>query len=189
MFYRFRRNILALWPKINVELLYYHNLNSIVYQKSSLKVSVFKLSFNNIKRIIEVKKLNIELLKKRLLNEDECYVSEHDGRLVSYHWVQEKGKHFIQQAGEYIDVKNDEVWIYHVRVSDHVRGNNINSFVYCEILKESKSRGMQKVWIYTNKNNLANRKGLEKLGFIKSDIIYSINFNNKFYKLFQKKIC
>lgn len=188
MFYRLRRRIWHLWPKINVEYVYAHDLTHIPERSSKIPVEIFKLSLDNVHRILEVKKMPLKKLKIRLERGDLCYVTQHNGKLIAYQWVQFSGKHFIQQAGHTISVKSDDFWIYHARVLESYRSNGINSKIKSDLMKEAKKNGAKRALIYTNKNNIPNRKGLERLGFQLKEIIYSLESNKKFRQIFKKKI-
>lgn len=187
MFYRLRRRLRLLLPGINVELMYGHSLEQIPKEVASIEIRIELLTKENIHRILEVRKLDIPRMIMRLERGDLCYVGiTRDNLVVSYHWVQKSGKHFIQQAGRHVRIKKGEIWIYHVRVADSFRGNRINGAVYTKILEDAKNEGEQYAWIYTNKKNYSNRKGLERLGFqIKSEI-YSLEINGKFHQLYKK---
>jgi hypothetical protein len=165
-----------------------HNLKQIPVVETGIPVRIEVLKKEDIQRINSVKKLDVNRLLIRLERGDICYVSikRDDDKILSYHWVQKEGSHFIQQANKFVTMKKHEACIYHVRVVDEVKGNRINGAVYAEILKKSKDESLNKVWVYTNYYNRANRKGLEYLGFKIEYKIYSIFFNKKFYQIFKK---
>ncbi|MDT0295764.1 GNAT family N-acetyltransferase [Mesonia ostreae] len=188
MLYQFRRRLYHLIPKLNVEYVYTHNLKNVSQKDCRIPVEVFKLSLKNIHRIVEVKKIPLDKLRKRLERGDFCYVTQVEGKLISYHWVQFTGTHFIQQAGRSIEVEPGDFWIYHTRVSEKFRGNGINGKVLSDLILEAKRNNHQQALIYTNKNNISNRKGLEKLGFKLRDVIYSYEMNRKFHQVYKKKI-
>lgn len=189
MLYRIRRRLQALQPKLNVELFYYHSLNEINKMECRVPIKIQTLNKKDLYRLNEVKRLNINRLLERHNRGDMCYVAiVNDSKIASYHWVQEIGSHYIQQAGRFEEVRNNEAWIYHVRVAENYRGNRINGAVYQRILTDCKERGIKKVWVYTNLLNNQNRKGLEKLGFVLDYKIYSLYFKNKYYQLYKKKL-
>lgn len=188
MSYRIKRFVHHLWPKLVVEYFYEHNLLHIPTPLPKIDVIIFNLNERNIERIQEVKKLNLDLLKKRLENGSKCFVSEYNGQLISYHWVQIKGEHSVQQTAKKYNLQNDEAVIYHVRVEEKYRGNGINGYITSNILKECQSQNMTRVWVYTNRKNFANRKGLEKLGFTLYKKSLSIFFYKKFYLIKEKSL-
>lgn len=183
MFYRFKRFIRGIQPELVWEMFYEHDLKTLPTVKPKLAVELGLLDEQTVNRIMEVKKLNIDLLKQRLSNGDLCFVTEVSNRLVSYHWVQSKGEHYVQQTAEWEKMTKGEAVIYHVRVHKDFRGNRINGYVYSEILKHCKSEGLNRVWIYTNKQNISNRKGLEVLGFKGYKQTLSLKFKSRYYLL------
>lgn len=188
MFYRLRRRIWHVWPKLNVEYVYAHDLINIPERKTKIPVEIFKLSLENVHRILEVKKMPLGKLKVRLKRGDLCYVTQHKNKLVAYQWGQFSGKHFIQQAGHTVNVEPGDFWIYHARVLESYRSNGINSKIKSDLMLEAKKNGAKQALIYTNKNNIPNRKGLERLGFQLKEIIYSLESNKKFYQILKKDI-
>lgn len=186
MLYQFRRRLYHLIPRWNVELMYVHHLNNTTVVQSKLDQRSFLLDQNNVHRISEVKKLPLKKMQNRLKQGDRCYVTEHEGKIISYQWVQYEGRHFIQQSGRWITVKDGECWIYHARVLEKFQGNRINKMIKSTILSDAKKEGLQKAWVYTNLKNTPNRRGLEKLGFELDHKIYSLKIDNKFYQLFKR---
>jgi GNAT superfamily N-acetyltransferase len=188
MLYRVKRFIRHLRPKIVREVFYEHDLQNFTCVKPKIDLDLKILDEKNIQRINDIKKMSVSILKKRLTNGDKCFVTENKSKLLSYHWLQTKGCHFIQQTGEYVKVNTNEAVIYHVRVDEGHRGNKINGYVYSEILKYCKSNKISRLWIYTNKRNIANRKGLEKLGFKEYKNTLSLKFYGKHYLLNSKHL-
>lgn len=186
MFYRFKRILRHLRPQIVHELFLEHNLGDLETIKPKLPVRIVPLAKNNIECINQVRKNNLKLLKERLNRGDLCLTTEYSGKTVSYHWVQFKGEHLVQQTNELMVLKEKEAVIYHVRVHPDLRGNRINGFVYGEILKKCKNMGLNRVWIYTNCNNKPNLKSLIKLGFKSYRKTMSLKVNTKYYLLKNK---
>lgn len=187
MLYRIRRGLRLISLKIIKECMYFHNLNEIPVVNAKIEVSIQNLDKNNISKIQNVKHLNIERLIKRLERGDKCYVAIYENKVVSYHWVQFNGSHFVQQAGKSYVISDLECYIYHVRVLESYRGQGINQKVYSYILNDCKSENITKVWIYTNLNNKSNRRGIEKLGFNLNYIIYSLKIGEAYYSLYKKQ--
>ncbi|MEO8933553.1 MAG: GNAT family N-acetyltransferase, partial [Xanthomarina sp.] len=183
MRYRIKRFTRSLQPELIRELFYEHDLKTLPKIESKLPVVLKTLDKNNISRINDVKKLPLGTLKTRLDNGDICFVTEKSGCLLSYHWVQTQGKHYVQQTAKWEQLENGDAVIYHVRVHTDFRGNRINGFVYSEILQHCKDHGFKRVWIYTNKNNVSNRKGLEELGFIEYKETLSLKLNRRYFLL------
>lgn len=186
MSYRLRRSIRNLRPELIRELFYEHKLDIIPVIESRIPVELSLLDEKNISRISEVKKTSLNTLKERLGNGDKCFVTEESGRLASYHWVQSRGEHYVQQTGKLEKIMKGEAVIYHVRVHNDFKGHRINSHVYSKILEYCKDRGYSRVWIYTNRNNISNRKGLENLGFKPFKQTLSVKFKSNYYLLGSK---
>ena len=183
MLYRFRRRLYHLLPRLNVELIYVHDLKDIKIVEPRIDLKVFKFSLDNINRIKEVKNLSLEQMRERLIRGDACYGTKINQEICSYQWVQYSGQHFIQQAGYHTEIMKGSLMIYHARVSNKFRGNRINGLIKSTILLDAKNNNMDKAWVYTNLKNTANRKGLEKMGFKISSTIYSIKVNKKYYQI------
>ena len=107
-----------------------------------------------------------------------------EDELVGYHWVQFRDSHYIQQANRYLTLEEGkDFMIYHTRVKEEYQGRGINKFILSAILHDYAMKGFQRGLIYTSSENVANRKGIEKLGFIKYAEIKSLLFGKKFYPL------
>ena len=91
---------------------------------------------------------------------------------------------FIQQQKQQLETMKT----YSQRLKEDFQKNKISSFVYCKIVDDCLKNNIDNIWIYTNYKNIPNQKSLEKIGFIKDEIIYSIKFGNKFYKVVGKKL-
>lgn len=187
MFYRFRRKLLQHIPKFNIELIYKYSFNTIEVICPKIEVECQKLSIKDLDKLDNVKKLNKKVLNQRIERGDECYVCLFYGKVISYHWVQYNGEHLLQQAGQIYNLQN-EACIYHVRVKEDFQKNKISSFVYCKIVDNCLRNNIDNIWIYTNYNNIANQKSLEKIGFRQTEKIYSFKIENKYYKYYNKKI-
>lgn len=187
MFYRFRRTLRNLFPELARELLYVHDLKIIPECTPKLNVRILKLDNGNIFRINDVKKFDDNAFFVRFERGDMCYATENsENKIVSYHWIQNLGIHYIEQANLGVEINDRERWVYHVRVREDFQGKGIARFVYRKILKDSKREGFNKVFIYTNFKNFSNRKSLEFLGFYAVRIYYSIKFKSKYFLIYSK---
>lgn len=173
-----------LWPKLNVEYVYSQNLEDIPERKCRIPVTIFKLSLEDVHRILEIRKMPLGKLRSRLKRGDLCYVTEYENKLIAYQWVQFSGEHFIQQAGKIICVKPGDFWIYHARVLEEFRCKGINSKIKSDLMIEAKNNGYRRALIYTNKKNIPNRRGLERLGFELNEIIYSLKINKTYHQVY-----
>ena len=183
MSYRLKRFVRGFRMRFLREIFYEHNLESIPRYKSKIAMSIKIIDKDDILRINEVRNFSLRTLEKRLVNGDKCFVTEKESRFMSFHWLQTKGKHYVQPIGEWVEINDGEAVIYHVHVHNDFRGNRINGFVYSEILKYCKVNKINRVWIYTDKKNINNRKGLESLGFKIYKESLSLLFNNRYHQL------
>ena len=186
MFYRFRRKLQTFIPKLNKELIYEYRYHNVTQVESKINIEVGLLSEENISDIHNVKYFDLSKIRERLERGDECYLAYHNGKAISYHWVQYSGTHLLQQSGQYYQLLESEACIYHVRVKKEFYRNRVASHIYTKIIERCLINEISRIWIYTNYHNTANRKSLESIGFSKSELIYSIKFGSRYYKLASK---
>ncbi len=187
MLYRLRRKLQKTIPRLNRELVYIYSRKHVDLILPKINVELNLADYNNLADINKVKKQHLPVLEKRLNRGDYCYLTYYEGEAVSYHWVQFSGKHLLQQSGQTYNLSGKEACIYHVRVKDKFHRKGISSFVYSKIIKNCLENEIYNIWIYTNFKNVANRKSLERIGFMKSELIFSIKLGNNYIKLFTKK--
>jgi predicted GNAT family acetyltransferase len=174
-------------PKLHREFIYEYLLDNIIDTYIAIEgVILTKITQEQIPDLLEVWNVNTVDMNERLDRGDHCYVVYKEKKAISYHWVQLKGKHFIQPLNQYMTIANNELWIYHVRVSEEYRGQGISGLVYSMILKEFKNKGYKKAWIYTSSTNDANQRSLEKANFQFSKSGISLSFGKMFF--FKTKI-
>lgn len=167
--------------KLCAELVYVHDLEDVPTIHADVTVRLN--SVEEVSRLNEVWKVDRLRMLERFKRGDDCYVGLVSNNFVSYHWVQYSGFHYIQQASKYIKIESGDAWIYHVRVSEEMRGRGINPFVYAKIIQRSKELGIKRLWIYTAHNNFANRSGLEKCNFKLAGKLFSVKVNSTYYLL------
>lgn len=165
------------------EVFYGHSLEVIPKIEPKIQVAIKILNYSNIPEINQVKRFSDERLKMRLDRGDICFVAEKSGQVLSYHWLQIEGKHYVQPTGKRVEIKAGEAVIFDVHVHKDYRGNRLNGHVYSKILQYCKNNTFKHVWIYTDKKNVANRKGLEKGGFKLYKQTLSLFFNNRYHLL------
>jgi RimJ/RimL family protein N-acetyltransferase len=146
-------------------LLYMHDLRAIPEVQTRVPVEVRRLGPDEVARLHEVWPVSLGQMRKRLKRGDACYVAVLDGRLVCYDWVQTTGWHWIQPAGRWRRVRPGDLWIYHARTADSVRGCRIQPRVLTEILRQFRERGWQRAWIYTTADNVASQRAQAHAGF------------------------
>ncbi len=166
--YRIRksfRKIRNSFPEISAERLFRKELNEdIPVQPERLSIGI--ISSPELHRLLNVNPgLNIDEMNERIGGGDLCFISEKDGEILSYHWVQLKGRHFIQSVNSHVEIVKGDAWIYHVRVKREQWGKGINGLVMAEICNVLRKRGIRMVWIYTKAGNLSQLKSLNRFGF------------------------
>ncbi len=188
MFYRLRRIRKAFQLSVHTEFLYEHTLQALPDVGCPAGLQVRTLKSEEAHLLHGVWNVNMDQLKKRFERGDACYAGFIDNAICSYHWVQYSGLHFFQQAHQQMEVKQDEGWIYHVRVADSAKGRGINSYVYATILKDAVQMGKTRLFIYTGAKNTANQKGLMKCGFKKIKEFVSVLYLQRYFLIRQKSV-
>lgn len=189
VFQRFRniyKGVKAFKWGINREIFYEISPNNWITQELQSKgVEISILKKERISELLEIWKIDLDQIRRRLRDGHSiCFVSEKNGELLSYHWVQFKGSHFVQQAGKHIQIEEGkEFMIYHTRVKNDHQGSGINKMVLGSLIQHFFKEGYKRGLIYTNKNNLANRKGLEKMGFRISSQVSSFRWGRRYFPI------
>ena len=188
MFYRLRRIRKVFQIRFHTEFLYEHPLRELPSMECPAGLQMRTLKSDEAHLLQKVWNVNEAQIKVRFERGDVCYAGFMDDTICSYHWVQYSGLHFFQQANKQIEVKPDEGWIYHVRVSDWARGRGINSFVYATILADASRMGKSKLFIYTGAKNTANQKGLLKCGFTKVKEFFSVSYGKHYFLIRERAL-
>jgi len=188
MSYRLKRFIRGLRFGLLREVFFEHDLKNIPNIEPRLPVAMKVLGESEISRIREVAEFSDQVFNKRMKREDTCFVSEKSERLLSFHWLQTKGNHFVKPTGQWEKIKEGEAVIYHVFVHKDFRGNKLNGHAYSHILRHCRDLKIKRVWIYTHKSNIANIKGLKAINFKMYRETLSLRFNNRYYLLRAKEL-
>lgn len=184
---RFFKKGLKIRFSLSSEFFFTHDLKEISDLRIDREVEVRELNIEETKLLREVWPVNILRMQNRILSgESRCYGTFVHGKIVGYHWVQFKGKHFIQQLHQHIHVLQGDFWVYHVRLAEEAQGKGIGSYVYSHILKDFKAKAYNRAIIYTAESNVANQKSLKKVGFKFYSKVPSLLINEKYWSF--KKI-
>lgn len=186
--YRWFYKITKIISKIRLhhEYFYFHDLKNIPPVKSpKIEIEIRHLFEGDEKILHQVWPIDLIKVKKRLnLAHSVCYLTYFQDELIAYQWVQFKGVHYIQQANKSIFLKEKEEFIiYHARVKKEFQSLGINKYIKQVILQDFYSKGFTNGFIYTSSENIANQKGIDKLGFKRYIIVPSIQIGSKFYQL------
>jgi RimJ/RimL family protein N-acetyltransferase len=161
-----------------------HDLEQIPQIEPGDYPLIKKLIAEEVEMLNDVWPVDVNKMRQRLKETSVCYITKDNNACASYHWLQVRGNHFIQQLGIHAQLPEKQAMIYHTRVAEHAKGKGINGYVLKHILRNLKSDGFQKVWIYTNQHNTANQKGLKACGFVEFGRFTSIEYyHDKFLGL------
>jgi GNAT superfamily N-acetyltransferase len=171
------------------EYFYRHDLQVIPeLRPPKIPVSVRLLALPELELLHEIWPVDLKKAAARLTaGHSCCYLTSFEGRPIAYQWVQFEGRHFVQQAGQYISLrKGQDFMIYHTRVKQEFQSKGINTFLLLHILHDFAQQGYQHGYIYTSAKNIANIKGIQKIGFVLHLKIPALHTGDRFITL--KKI-
>ncbi|QNL20586.1 GNAT family N-acetyltransferase [Hyphobacterium sp. CCMP332] len=139
-------------------------------------------SFSEIKKIWNVSQS--QFTKRIQSGNSVCFLTYVGPNPIAYHWLQLEGQHFVQKGNFNFEVeKNVSAIIYHTRVKKEYQGQGLNTYIMWYMLDYCLKKGLQKVWIYTAADNIAQRKSLEKLGFEFIKSVSSLVVGRKYYSI------
>lgn len=113
--------------------------------------------------------------------QSQCYGAWLSGRLVHFSWVQASGSHLILEAGQQVDIKVGEFWIYDCRTSPSARGLGIYPYVLTFISRDYLRNGFREGIIYTTEKNLASQRGILKAGFQPKQTMRGLRIGSRYY--------
>ena len=175
------RSIKHYLPRLRREYIYNYPLSKSIDLTFNIEgAELTKISPQQVTDLLQIWNVDKTVMATRLDRGDNCYVVYKNSRA---HWVQNSGVHFVQPAGQYIQIAERELWIYHVRVAEEFRGKGVAGMVYAEVLKEFQALGYKKAWIYTSSVNKSNQRSLGKLGFEFHSYTVSLKIGKKFLAL------
>jgi ribosomal protein S18 acetylase RimI-like enzyme len=93
-----------------------------------------------------------------------CYVARVAGQLVTYGWVTFDEEN-IGELGLSIRLKAGEAYIWDCATVPAFRGQRLYPALLTHILRALQAEGLQRVWIGTNRDNLASQIGIVAAGF------------------------
>lgn len=129
----------------------------------------------------QVGPIELDLLKRRITQGDQCYVAHLNGRLAHYSWVQHHGYHNILQAGIDYAVSDNSLWIYDCSTAAWARGRRIYPSVLNCIVQDYFRRGFVAAFIYTSPSNVASQHGILKAGFKLCCTLSSLRVGHKYF--------
>lgn len=103
------------------------------------------------------------VVMQRFNNGRCCYVGRSDGRIVTYGWVT-FDEEAIGELGLSIRLKAAEAYIWNCATSPAYRGQRLYPALLAYIVGELHRRGVRRIWIGTDGDNLPSQRGLALTG-------------------------
>ena len=100
----------------------------------------------------------------RFVKKNKCFIGSIENEIVFYAWISIL-KAYIPEIDTYINLTNNEAYIYNVRTLKKYRRNGIAAYAYHKILGYCKDSGFTKALISVCGNNISSVKSIEKAGF------------------------
>jgi ribosomal protein S18 acetylase RimI-like enzyme len=170
-------------PEFGSELLYSKEIGGSV--DLNMKGFEIRLLQSHELDFLKNVKANIdnEISSSLLDRGDSCFIGIIENKVVSFHWVQTAGLHFIMSINQHVPIDHFQAWIYNVRVHKNYRGRGINGVVLAKISNELYVKGFRQILIYTKQKNLSQINSLKKFGFSKINRFKYLSFLNRYYRL------
>ena len=120
-------------------------------------------------------------IEKRFERGNRCFVAQIGAKVVHYTWVSFH-KEYLPSINKWIELADDEAYIYNVRTLSDFRGQGIFPFVLDRLCEQLKTDGYKKILASVQSDNVPSQKAFEKAGFKKSkEISYFKVFWHKRY--------
>ena len=105
-----------------------------------------------------------ESMTKRLQSGRECYAALVDGELAAYGWVSLEAED-IGELNLRVRLLAGEAYIWDCATLPAYREKHLYSALLAYILGELRSRGLCRVWIGADLDNVASQRGMARAGF------------------------
>jgi len=120
-------------------------------------------------------------IEKRFKRGNRCFIACIGTKIVHYTWVS-FNKEYLTSINKWIELAEDEAYIYNVRTLSDFRGQGIFQFVLISLCNQLRMDGYKKILSSVLSDNLPSQKAFEKSGFVKSkEISYLRVFGYKRY--------
>lgn len=147
---------------INETEILFDNFKNMV-QKSPAKI--VQTNYNNLVDILTFQDSKyLKIFRNFLDNGDKGYFAYLNGKCVHRSWIQFGEKEVEVHRFLKRKIKKDEAFIHYCETAPEARGKNIYPAVLSRIVNDFKGK-YKNIYISTNINNLASRRGIEKAGF------------------------
>ena len=109
-------------------------------------------------------------IKKRFKRGNRCFVACIGTRIVHYTWVSFY-KEYLPSINKWIELAEDEAYVYNVRTLSDFRGQGIFPFVLASICGQLRKDGYKRILASIQSDNIPSQKAFEKAGFKKTQEI------------------
>ena len=162
-----------------VTLLYEHRLASIQPVEPEGACRIGLLNAGTMDTFADVRPMppfKISQFRHRFERGDRCLGAWTEDRLVHFTWIQTKGRHPVLSAGRTFEVAAGQFWLYDARTAEAARGRRLYPHVLGHALTTMRDEGFDRGFIYTERDNLASRKGIGRAGFAVHRRLFALSF-------------
>jgi RimJ/RimL family protein N-acetyltransferase len=163
---------------ISMALIYTHDLKRATSVSARIDLITEKLPPYKIASLMEIRSIDPKIIEHRFANADSCYVAWAGTKMAHFIWVQDRGPHFIHPAGITHHIQKGELWIYDAETKQDFRGLSIYPYMLSLLLRRAKENGYVRAVIYTNRNNSASIRGIQKSGFVLDASLFSLHIGS-----------
>lgn len=163
---------------ISMALIYTHDLKKTTSVSAKIDLITEILPYYKMESLMEIRSIDPEIIEHRFTNADSCYVAWAGRKMAHFIWVQDRGAHFIHPAGITHHIQKGELWIYDAETKEEFRGLGIYPHMLSSLLRKAKENGYVKAVIYTNYNNAASIRGIQKSGFVFDASLFSLHIGS-----------
>jgi hypothetical protein len=142
--------------------------------KPKIKVVFKKVDPTEIKKLPEVGYLSFDEFEDRFNQGKECFVFLDGGKVVHYSWVTYEEMDISELRME-IPLDKNAACIFDCYTSKKFRGLSLYPSMLCEIKDYLKKRNFENCYIYSDLENAASIRGIEKAGFKKFNFLKYLN--------------
>jgi GNAT superfamily N-acetyltransferase len=100
---------------------------------------------------------------QRFLKGKHCYIARVEGTIASYGWVTFDEEE-IGELGMSIRLKRGEAYIWDCATLPEYRGQHLYPALLAHMVNALKHRGLQRIWIGTDADNLPSQSGVMRVG-------------------------
>ena len=129
--------------------------------------SISQIEESDLKSLMREKRpFHLETMKKRLMNEELCFIAKNKDDVIGYIWVRKKSLFFSEVYYE-MTIGDDGVWVYDELTFEEWRGRGIQQQILSEVFKYHGNLGYKRVYVGILSKNEPSTKAHAKFGFNK----------------------